>query len=90
MKNFFIRKFGLKGSWQWAFNQMEKGEILERPTSNKARVKLKLNFKDQICWYFGRDAKKEDEWAIATVYVQDFRATDWKVFKENKEGLCFK
>ena len=84
VKNWFIRTFGLRGSFQWALRQMKKGEVvmranarysyLYRATQSESLNGLTINV--QKNWNGGLSEQRSFP-AILT--IEDYEATDWIV-----------
>ena len=76
---YFIRLFGLPGSWKWACRQMKKGHMI-RPRSASGTIKFKLDDEGQgrILWSFARYPTERADWDSANIFLSDFEATDWE------------
>lgn len=85
MTSWFIQKFGLKGSFQWALRQMEKGETVMRPQTKRPFVIFRanpshaLNGEMRIMWS-ASDGSFANRWNSAGFSVEELEATDWRLF----------
>jgi len=89
MSKWFIRFFGLKGSWRWACRQMDKGHMVYRasdycgePGNAREPVKYRLDGENQrrIQWMFLLRLSNDYEWENANIFLSDFECTDWAVW----------
>ena len=77
VKNWFIRTFGLRGSFQWALKQMKKGETVMMANAPapviifRARESEALNGQMLIMW------KMNNHWNGAGFAIEELEATDW-------------
>ena len=80
IKNWIVRKLGLKGSWSWACKQMKNGKIV-KPSNITGSVKYKLDNECQqrICYTFARNIEGA-KWDNANIFLSDFERTDWIIF----------
>ena len=80
MIKWFIRFFGLKGSWRWACRQLDKGYIVYRTTdTGAAKYKLDNEGQRRIQWVFAHNSDNA-EWKNANIFLADFECTDWAVW----------
>lgn len=87
MASFFIRLFGLRGSWSWACRQMRNGDIVYRTTdSGAAKYKLDPEGQERITWCFRRTGITPDCWISANIFLKDFKCTAWAIWTPDTEG----
>lgn len=81
MRNWIIRIFGLKGSWDWAVRQMLDGAMVTKK-SGTGVLKYRLSRDDQnrLEWDFSRSASSAS-WENANFFVCDLKETDWIIYK---------
>ena len=81
MKNWIIRKFGLKGSWTWAKKQMMQGKIV-RCKHWTGVIKLRIDSKEntllQCC--FWRDWDGFQLWDTSNHHLSWENFTDYEIF----------
>jgi hypothetical protein len=80
MIKWFIRTFGLKGSWLWAVKQMKNGHMV-RPASATGIVKYRFSRDGQnrLEWNFSVTPHFTD-WENAFLFEQDLFYTDWYIY----------
>ena len=69
----FIRLFGLRGSWKWACRQLDKGlEIRPQSATGCVRYRLDLENQRRLEWWFG-------SWENANFFLSHLERTDWEL-----------
>jgi len=78
-----IKRFlGLKGTWEWACEQMKKGEMVRRISSTgSVHLRLDKEAQGRIQWSFEYN---DTEWQSANVFLHYFEATDWTTYNPKK------
>lgn len=86
MKNWFIRTFGLPGSWSWAKRQMRKGHVVScRGFSGTVKYRISdIETNNTLLqWDFSKRANKHN-WHRANHFLVDEERTDWYVYEQNR------
>jgi hypothetical protein len=77
IKRFFV----VKGTWEWACNQMEKGLMVRRESaSGTVHYKLDVENQRRVMWSFSRKNASPHIWENAYIFLGDFEATDWVIY----------
>ncbi len=81
MVRLLIRLLGLKGSWKWACEQMEKGYMVRRKTdTGTCKYRLDREHQRRIEYTWALDPQPGD-WVSAYIFFYDFEYTEWEIFK---------
>lgn len=86
VKNFWqlIKRFlRMKGTWEWACDQMMEGKIV-RPKNASGCVHYKLDnaTNKRIIWNFTKEEGNfGSHWDSANIFIRDFESTDWVEWK---------
>jgi len=82
----FIRTFGLKGSWKWACKQMQKGHWI-KPANASGNVKYKLDHECQqrVVWTF-KNKPTAFDWQSASLFLSDFNSVNWICVKKDESN----
>jgi hypothetical protein len=96
MKNWIIRTFSLKGSWNWAKKQMLNGYTLKhKGISGAMEIAIDDPDNKRLVWRFG----KNDNWGSANHFLSDEIITTYYItgykdmeeeFKTNNPETCIK
>ncbi len=79
MIDFIKRVFGLKGSFNWACKQMNKGLIVSfKNITGAVRYRFDLEGQKRIEWAFKNNPGKSD-WESANMFLEDIRSVEWIV-----------
>jgi hypothetical protein len=80
---FFIRFFGLKGSFAWACRQMKRGcWVSVRAATGTVKYALDHEEQQRILWTFKDKPHKYSDFQNANMFLHDFHRIDWYVVKE--------
>ena len=85
MKNWIIKKLGLKGSWSWAKKQMMKGKIVRcKHWDGALKLKIDSPKNSLLLSNFTRNQKplpKQRLWETSNWHISYEEFTDWQVFQ---------